>query len=286
VPGSNRMDDHFRAFSFVDQMTLVEPSARARGSYAVPSGISGFPFSLAAEAVGQLAAWGAMAAIDFTHRPLAGIAGEIELGTPVRLGQRLDLTVDLESVDTDSVVYSGVGYADGAPVIRLKDCVGPMVPLGEYDDPEAVRNRFKLVCSSGVSPGAFRGIPDFALERLSGEIGRALQAELIVPESAPFFADHFPRRAMFPGTLLMHANLELAQRFVAGLPGVTDRGTWTLRKINDVKLRTFIPPGAALQLEIKTVERSARSLLVEAQTKSGRRAVCNARVLFTHPDTP
>jgi len=280
------MDDHFRAFSFVDQITLVEPGVRVRGCYAIPPAISGFPPSLAAEAVGQLAAWGAMAALNFTHRPLAGIASEVELVAPFRLGQQLELAVNLESVDTDSVVYSGVGYVDGAPVIRLKDCVGPMVPLDEYDDPEAVRDRFSLICNSGASSGAFKGIPHLALERTSGEVGQTLRTELIVPEAAPFFADHFPRRAVFPGTLLVHANLELAHHLVAELSGATNGAAWTPQRITGVKLRAFIPPGTGLHLEIKLVERSARSLLLEAQTRSGRKTVCSARVLFARTDEP
>jgi 3-hydroxymyristoyl/3-hydroxydecanoyl-(acyl carrier protein) dehydratase len=280
------MEEHFRAFSFVDQVTLVEPGARVRGRYAIPSGINAFPPSLAAEAVGQLAAWGAMAAIDFTHRPLAGIAGEVELLAPLRPGHRLDLAANLESVDSDSVVYSGEGHVDGTPVIRLTDCVGPMVPLDEYDDPAAVRSRFSLICDSGACTGAFEGIPPLALERTAGDVGRSIQAELVVPESASFFADHFPRRAVFPGTLLVHTNLDLAHRLVAELPGTQHGTAWTIRKIAGVKLRAFIPPGAGLHLEARVMEERAQELVCGVETRSGRRTVCSAQVLFTCKDKP
>lgn len=279
------MDDHFRAFSFVDQITRVEPGVRVQGRYTVPSAVDRFPPALAAEAVGQLAAWGAMATIDFTHRPLAGIAGEVELLASFGPGQQLDLVADLESVDTDSAVYSGLASLGDVPVIRLRDCVGPMVPLGDYDDPAAVRDRFNLICTSGACPGAFGGIPRLALERRGGEPGRSLQAELAIPEAAPFFADHFPRRAVFPGTLLVHANLELAQRLMAELPETTCGAAWSVRKITGVKLRTFIPPGARLAMEVKVVEQSSRELLLEVDTRNGRRTVCGAQVVLgpIHP---
>ena len=63
-PEVTRMSDHFAAFSFVDRITEYEPGRRARGSYFIPSDIAAFPSCLVAEAVGQLAAWVAMAQLD------------------------------------------------------------------------------------------------------------------------------------------------------------------------------------------------------------------------------
>jgi len=63
------MNEHFRAFSFVDQITLVHEGSRVQGRYFIPSGLKDFPSALAAEAVGQLAAWAAMEATDFERRP-------------------------------------------------------------------------------------------------------------------------------------------------------------------------------------------------------------------------
>ena len=99
------MDEHFRAFTFVSRITSVEPGVRIRGTYAIPPDVGPFPHSLVAEAVGQLAAWSAMAAVDFKYRPVAGLAGNIELLSPVRPGQTLELAAELETADTEAVVY-------------------------------------------------------------------------------------------------------------------------------------------------------------------------------------
>ena len=79
------MDAHFRAFSFVDRITSVRNGTQIRGHYAIPSDVDEFPVALVGEAVGQLAAWAAMSALKFTHRPIAGLAGCIEFpGGPER----------------------------------------------------------------------------------------------------------------------------------------------------------------------------------------------------------
>src|SRR5580698_4896115 len=121
------MDGHFRAYSFVDRITSVRPGVQIRGIYDIPAGIGEFPSSLVAEAIGQLAAWSAMAAMDFKLRPVAGIAGAVELLSPVRPGQRLELAAELESVDSEAIAYGGTAQVGGVPVVRLAHCVGPML---------------------------------------------------------------------------------------------------------------------------------------------------------------
>ena len=136
-----------------------------RGRYTIPAGVHDFPLSLVGEAVGQLAAWAAMAAVDFAQRPVAGLAGSIELLQAPRPGQVLELAADLEHVDAESVAYCGTAHVDGTPVIRLQDCVGPMVPLADFDDPQALRTRFDELCRSRRGAGGFPGLPALTLER-------------------------------------------------------------------------------------------------------------------------
>jgi len=272
------MDAHFRAFSFVSRISSVEPGIRIRGRYVIPPDIAAFPASLVAESVGQLAAWSAMAALDFKFRPVAGLAGNIELLAPVRPGQTLELAADLDTVETDAVAYGGTAHVDGVPVIRLEHCVGPMMPLEDFDDPQAIRARFELLCKTGAASGGFRGVPAVALEAVSGETGKSKRATIRVPESAPFFADHFPRRPVFPGTLLMNLNLELAALLAAeiGAPN----GAWKLRSVSDVKLRAFTPPGEVLDCEAKLVENSGAAARLSVETRKGKKTVGGAKVFL------
>ena len=274
------MDEHFRAFSFVDRIHAIQPGVRIRGSYVIPPAITSFPASLVAEAVGQLAAWAGMMASGFTCRPVAGLAASIELLSTVHPGQVIELAAELETVDAEAVAYGGTARVGGVPVIRLQHCVGPMVPLAEFDDPQALRARFALLQADGAVPGAFGGVPSFTLDRTGGEAGQWLRATLHVPTSAPFFADHFPRRPVFPGALLMNSNLELAAALAAQLPPPAAGGRWVLRGMSDVKLRAFTSPGETLEIEARLHQLSAKAATVGVETRKAKRVISGARVLL------
>jgi 3-hydroxymyristoyl/3-hydroxydecanoyl-(acyl carrier protein) dehydratase len=276
------MDGHFCAFSFVDRITSLEAGGSIRGHYTIPPKVDAFPVSLVAEAVGQLAAWAAMMAVDFTHRPVAGIAGRIELLYPVLPGQVLEMGADLESVDIDTVGYCGTACVDGRPIIRLLDCVGPMVPLNDFDEPDVMRERCGLLRTVGATPGGFPGLPALALERGECERGQLARAILRVPSGAPFFADHFPRRPVFPGTLLMHASMQTAAMLVEEL--CSNGTTWRPRTISDMKLRSFISPGATLILEARITGSSKNGLTVATESRIDQRLIGSADVQFS-PET-
>ena len=197
------MSGHFRAFSFVDRITSVQAGSRVRGTYQIPPGIGVFYRPLIAEAVGQLAAWASMAALDFKVRPVAGIAASIELLAEVHPGQTLELAADIESVDNEAVSYCGLALVEGRPVIKLNHCVGPMLPQEDFDDTQAVQNRYALLCDGGATPGAYGGVPPVDFENVTSEPGQWIRANLPIPRAALFFDDHFARRPVFPGTLFM-----------------------------------------------------------------------------------
>ena len=88
-------DHHFAAFSFVDRIDEFVPRTSARGRFVVPAGIDAFPPCLVAEAVGQLAAWISMEAVDFRGRPVAALAGETRFLGEVAPGSVLELAAEL-----------------------------------------------------------------------------------------------------------------------------------------------------------------------------------------------
>jgi 3-hydroxymyristoyl/3-hydroxydecanoyl-(acyl carrier protein) dehydratase len=271
---------HFRAFSFVDRITSLNPGVSIRGQYSIPSNLGVFPTSLVGEAIGQLAAWAAMAALDFRRRPIAGIAGMVEYLSPARPGQVLELGVDIESLDDEAVSYNGSASADGVPVIRLTHCVGPMMAVEELDDPKMMAERFALIRGRGAEPGGFNGAAALAVMGVNGSDKQVRHGSLHVPASADFFADHFPRKPIFPGSLLLHSNLELASGFVAELPVRVNGSKWKLRTVRDVKLRAFVLPGETLQTEIKLEEQTERVVSLSFETRNAKRTVGRACAEF------
>ena len=171
----------------------------------MPLGVH-FPASLMAEAVGQLAAWSAMAQLDFAHRPVAGLASAVHYHQLPHPGCTLQLQADIERCDAEAVAYSGKAFVDGRLALELVDSVGPMLPMDEFDAPEPVRADFHTLLGAGAAPGRFGGVPSRSCKICRRLPGERLSAMLQVPEAAaPYFEDHFPRRPVFPGTLLMDA---------------------------------------------------------------------------------
>ncbi len=274
------MDGHFRAFSFVDRITSVQAGSRVCGTYQIPPGVGVFYRPLIAEAVGQLAAWASMAALDFKVRPVAGIAASIELLAEVRPGQTLELAADIESVDNEAVSYCGTALVEGKPVIKLNHCVGPMLPQEDFDDTQAVKNRYALLCNGGAVPGAYGGVPPVNFENVTSEPGRWIRANLPIPTSALFFDDHFARRPVFPGTLFMQKILELAADVAINIP-CTNGGAWTARTIADGKLRTFNPPGDYLDFEARVAKHESDSLVIVVEARKAGKLTGGAKIIFS-----
>ncbi len=276
------MSGHFSAFSFVDRITAFEPGVRARGSFAIPAAVAHFPACLVAEAVGQLAAWTAMAHIDFRGRPVAALASETRFARDVQPGQVLDLSVEIDDCDDAAVAYHGEASVASVRVIELRDCLGPMLPVADFDDPVAMAARLALLRAGGAVPGQFGGVPLLRAVRTAGAEPGMAEGTLLVPAEAAFFADHFPRRPVFPATLLLDAQLALAQAMLAesghGPAGALLAPTRMMR----VKVRSFTAPGAALQLRaaLRPDTTQGESLMVDLTASAEGKPVATARAEF------
>ena len=271
------MDGRFRAFSFVDRITLLDPGHRIEGLYTVPATASRFPAALMAEAVGQLAAWSAMSTVGFTHRPVAGLAGETRYHGAAAPGQTLRLTADIERCDDEAIAYGGTASIDGHCVLELIHCVGPMLPMEEFDAPEAVRADFETLMGSGAPSGRFAGVDAPQLETTEHSAGVRVRAVLHVPESAIYFDDHFPRRPVFPGTLLMDSLSTLALQLAGDLPALHG-SRLAVARVRDVKIRSFTAPGQTLELEADMKSSSADGAQMKLAARMDGRAIATARI--------
>lgn len=273
------MAERFSAFSFVDRISSLEPGVRAAGRYTIPPAVAHFPPSLVAEAVGQLAAWTAMSQLAFRRRPVAGLAGEAVFLRDVAPGQTLDLEVALQRCDDDAVAYGGAARIGGVAVLELKNCLGPMLPMEEFDAPEAVQADFETLRGAGAPPGRFEGVAAREVKVVERTPGERLRAELRVPAAAPFFGDHFPRRPVFPGTLLLDTQIALAlelAREAAPLSPVA--ASLVPTRVTDVKIRTFTPPGQVLELRIELQSATAERATVSVAARGNGKPVSTGKV--------
>lgn len=272
------MSGRFRSFSFVDRITHRE-GGRVEGHYTVPLGAH-FPASLMAEAVGQLAAWSAMAQLDFAVRPVAGLASEVQYHQIPHPGCTLQLQADIERCDAEAVAYSGKAFIDGRLAMELRDSVGPMLPMDEFDSSEAVRGDFHTLLGAGAAPGRFGGVPLPDLHDEQLQPGERIGATLQVPEvaDAPYFADHFPLRPVFPGTLLMDALATLSVRLAQHSAPLNAHGELVARKVAQVKIRSFTAPGARLQLEVLLQDADAQRARLKVVARTDEKTVASARI--------
>lgn len=269
------MGEPFSAFTFVDRITQLDPGKRARGLFTVPERLADFRSSLVAEAVGQLAAWVSMEYLDFRLRPVAGLAGRASFLGDVRPGDLLELEVELEGCDDDAVAYGGVARVGGARVLELAQCVGPMLPLTEFDAPGAVRKRFEVLCAAGAPIGRFQGIADPATQIVERSLGQ-LRAMLHVPRDAAFFADHFPRRAVFPGTLLLDAQMRIALELARATASADEQLVPT--SVNNVKIRSFVLPGQDVELRTELASERDQPFTVALAARVDGKPVSSARM--------
>jgi len=273
------MSGRYAAFTFVDRITSLEPGVAARGTFHIPADVGHFPSSLVAEATGQLAAWAAVVGLDFRVRPVAGVTHEtVYFGVP-RPGDVLETEIRIDSCADDAVAYQGVARIGGRTVLELHDSVGPMLPATDFDDPEAMRGFVAVLLGPGAPVDRFRGVALLPLAPLESDPGRFASARLDVPTDAPYFADHFPRRPVLPGTLLLDAMTRLAAGVVAeARSGVAPM----LRKVSDVKLRAFTEPGATLELSatIEPMENETMVATLQARAAGQKRPIGAARATF------
>jgi 3-hydroxymyristoyl/3-hydroxydecanoyl-(acyl carrier protein) dehydratase len=272
------MSPHFAAYSFVDRITDFVPAKHARGVFAVPPHLADFSSCLVAEAVGQLAAWVSMAHIDFRGRPVAALATETRFHGDAIPGRILELAVDIDDCDDEAVAYSGSASVDGKTIIELIHCLGPMLPVAEFDEPDALRERFALLRTTGASPHRFDGVTLPAVTTREHLPGQSLKAALHVPVDAPFFADHFPRRAVFPATLLLDTQIRLA--LGVAREAWSQKGDETPRpiRVSNVKMRAFILPGQDVELTIDLAPLANGVAKASLGARIGERVVATARL--------
>ena len=272
------MGERFSAFTFVDRITDVAPGKRVRGTFHVPAGIREFPAALVAEAVGQLAAWASMAHLGFRRRPVAGLARDTRFLGAVRPGDTLDLEAELESCTDDDVAYAGRAAVGGRPVIALEQCVGPMLPAEEFDSPDALRRDYEVLCGTGAPSDRFSGLPEFDVARVESIPGVSVKAVLRVPESAAFFNDHFPRRPVFPATLLLDNQIRLAVQLAREAMGPSGGADLAVSRVLDVKVRMFIPPGQLLGIGAERIAGTSGPYTARLSARANDRPVATARV--------
>ena len=123
------------------------------------------------------------------------------------------------------------------------------------------------------------------IDRVLAADGEHLAAEARVPDASPVFEGHFPGHPLVPGVLLVETMAQasgylLLRRFgFARMP--------FLASVKEAKLRSFVGPGAALDVTARISHEGSGYTVTEARLTSGGKRIAEVRELkFSIQDFP
>ena len=276
------MGDHFAAFSFVDRIRDCTRSgpARARVLHRSRRRSHAFPSCLVAEAVGQLAAWVAMDAHRLSRPAGRGAGARDAVPARVEPGETLELAVEHRELRRRSGLLSRMGgrrwrARDRADRLPRSDAAARRIRCAG----RRCASASALLCGAGAPPGRFRGVDGCRVEARDDRARKiARPPRLHVPAAAPFFADHFPRRPVFPATLLLDAQIAARAQCSRRSNGA---GTTLVRRarMTNVKMRSFTAPGQVARDLRRARRRRAKTRCVASLTaRAEGQMVATARV--------
>lgn len=262
-------------FHFVDQILSLDPGRHAVGVKHVTEAdvflrrrAGAGPIlrpCIVGEALGQLGAWVVMQANGFTLRPVAGIARDVRLLGTAAPGDEIRLDTTIDAMNDGTVAYHAVATVRGSEVVVLEEGLGPLLPLEDFDDPQELRGRLARIRagSAGAPAAAVARAADgpgscFELDEVRVAAGGAeATAQKCIAPDWPFFADHFPRKPVFPLTLLLEGLFGLGERLLAAAGAAAD-GPLLPVCVRRVKMNRFVEPGSVVQVRAEVRERDAR----------------------------
>ncbi len=255
-------------FLFVDQILESIPGKRIVGlKHVTPAdtylemSVENKPCLVVAiigEALGQLGAWNVMALNEFTRRPVAGVVGEVKILGNAYVGDTILLETDIQSVDEQAIHYHSVASVNGKPIFKLKNALGPFLPMENFIDPKQVAIQYDMINRPASQPEILesRLIPNINPNKfhyvgfdsiVSWEKGKEIVAEKKVSIIEPFFEDHFPRMPVLPLTILLQSKVNLARMFLKDYLGEEKASRYDGHILRRIKMNDFVRPGTILQ---------------------------------------
>jgi 3-hydroxyacyl-[acyl-carrier-protein] dehydratase len=99
-----------------------------------------------------------------------------------------------------------------------------------------------------------------------------------VPEQSPVFEGHFPGYPIMPGVLLIETMAQTGGWLVLASLGCAKMPF--LMQVEKAKMRTFVAPGAVLEVEASLLHEGSGYAVVQASIASGGKKVTEAEIRY------
>jgi 3-hydroxyacyl-[acyl-carrier-protein] dehydratase len=244
--------------------------------------------ALVLEAINQAAGWIAVITSDFTRRLVPGVWRRIAISRPAPVGERLDITVEVDNWSEDGVEVSGEASCRGEPVVRAEGGLFFFVDAAEWEDPKLTRRHHgwiyrgdaslpdmpappSPVAGASVSnPGAYKWVPyDVLATLIPGEMAAARKS-IVMTDS--IFVNHFRRTPVVPGVFLIQSMLDVCRALLAA--SSRSGAFWRPATMQAVRFQKRVRPGDLLIIEarLKDMDEQGASLTCEGRV-GGERAI-------------
>jgi len=114
--------------------------------------------------------------------------------------------------------------------------------------------------------------------------GGVIRVACRVPEASPVFEGHFPGHPLVPGVLLVETMAQASGWLILGLNGFARMPF--LMSVKEAKFRSFVGPGAALEVEARVAHEGSGYTVTAARLFSGGKRVAEAEILLRSMDFP
>jgi 3-hydroxyacyl-[acyl-carrier-protein] dehydratase len=99
-----------------------------------------------------------------------------------------------------------------------------------------------------------------------------------VPEQSPVFEGHFPGYPILPGVLMIETMAQTGGWLVLAMVGCTKMPF--LMQVEKAKMRAFVAPGAALDVEATLLHEGSGYAVIKASIRSGGKKVTEAEIRY------
>ncbi len=107
---------------------------------------------------------------------------------------------------------------------------------------------------------------------------RTVRADCLVPEASPVFEGHFPGHPILPGVLMIEAMAQTGGWLILAM--LRFQRMPFLAQVKEAKLRAFVVPGQALQVEARLLHDGSGYAMAAGSIASGGKKVADAEITY------